>query len=62
MLVTEVKGRQSKTSTVKEEDVVVARPVITLNVKDVEARAAVVSILNEPLELRVTALVEPESV
>ena len=60
MSVTEVKGRQSNITTEYEGAVYVRRPVatVTVNEKVVKARAAVVSMLNAPLVLRVTALVE----
>lgn len=50
---------QSNISTVNEGDVTVRMPRVTLNVKVVVERAAVVSTMsNAPLELRVTALTE----
>ena len=59
MLVTDVKARQSNISTENDGEVTVTvkgEPNVTVNVNVVEARAAVVSMLNAPLELRVTAL------
>ena len=58
MLLTEVKTRQSNTTTENADDVCLGTQVITLNVKVVKERAAVVSMLNAPFESMVTALVE----
>ena len=61
MSLTEVRARQSNTTTENDGEVTVTvrgEPTVTLNVNVVRGIAAVVSMFNFPIELIVTALIE----